>query len=77
MQATIDQEYSEVIATLTGDWVRKPGGSAIGTFITEAQREAAHADVAFMNDHGIRKDLSAGEHHEAGALRGACHFAMC
>ncbi len=60
MQATIDQEYSEVIATLTGDWVRKPGGSAIGTFITEAQREAAHADVAFMNDHGIRKDLSAG-----------------
>lgn len=61
MEAIIDREYSEVIGTLTEDWVRKQGGSAIGTFITEAQREAAHAEIGFMNDHGIRKDLSAGE----------------
>jgi 5'-nucleotidase/UDP-sugar diphosphatase len=60
MQEAIDREYSEVIGTLTADWVRKPGGSAMGTFITEAQREAAHADIAFMNDHGIRKDVAAG-----------------
>jgi 5'-nucleotidase/UDP-sugar diphosphatase len=60
MQEAIDREYSEVSGTLTADWVRKPGGSAMGTFITEAQREAAHADIAFMNDHGIRKDVAAG-----------------
>jgi 5'-nucleotidase / UDP-sugar diphosphatase len=60
MEVTIDREYSEIIGTLTEDWVRKPGGSAMGTFITEAQREAAHADIAFMNDHGMRKDVAAG-----------------
>jgi 5'-nucleotidase len=60
MQASIDREYSEVIGTLTEDWVRKPGASAMGTFITEAQREAAHAEIAFMNDHGMRKDVGAG-----------------
>lgn len=61
MESSINREYSEVIGTLTEDWVRKPGGSAIGTFITEAQREAAGAEIGFMNDHGIRKDLSAGK----------------
>jgi 5'-nucleotidase / UDP-sugar diphosphatase len=61
MQTVIDREYSEVIGTLMADWVRKPGGSAMGSFITEAQREAAHADIAFMNDHGIRKDVPAGD----------------
>jgi 5'-nucleotidase / UDP-sugar diphosphatase len=60
MQTVIDKEYSEVIGTLTEDWIRKPGGSAMGTFVTEAQRKAAHADIAFMNDHGMRKDLVAG-----------------
>ncbi len=60
MKQVIDEEYSQVIATLDGDWIRKEGPSAIGEFITEAQREAAHAEVAFMNDHGIRRDVHAG-----------------
>jgi len=60
MQAEIDREYGTVLATLKGDWVRGHDQSPIGTFIAEAQREAAHADVAFMNTHGIRKDVPAG-----------------
>jgi 2',3'-cyclic-nucleotide 2'-phosphodiesterase (5'-nucleotidase family) len=61
MQASIDAEYSEVIGALEGDWVRKATEqSAIGTFIAEAQRTAVMANVAFMNSHGIRKDMAAG-----------------
>ena len=60
MQAAIDKDYSEVIGTLDGDWIRGNGASAIGSFVSEAQRLAAHADVAFMNTHGIRKDLLRG-----------------
>jgi 2',3'-cyclic-nucleotide 2'-phosphodiesterase (5'-nucleotidase family) len=56
----IDRDYSEVIGELKSDWKRENGESAIGNFITDAQREAVHADVAFMNNHGIRKDLNAG-----------------
>jgi 2',3'-cyclic-nucleotide 2'-phosphodiesterase (5'-nucleotidase family) len=60
MQREIEKEYSEVVGTLEQDWRRAEGQSAIGTFIADAQREAAAADVAFMNNHGIRKDQSAG-----------------
>ncbi len=61
IKTKIDEKYAEVIGTLEQDWVRGRGGeSSIGDFITDAQREAANADVAFMNDHGIRKDLVAG-----------------
>lgn len=61
MQASIDQEYSLVLGTLTGDWTRKDKSqSAIGTFFAEAQRTALRADVAFMNSQGIRKDMPAG-----------------
>jgi 5'-nucleotidase / UDP-sugar diphosphatase len=56
----IDAEYSEVLATLRGDWVRAGAESGIAQFITDAQRDAAGADVAFMNIHGIRKDVTAG-----------------
>lgn len=59
-QQAIDKDYSEVIGTLGDDWVRRPGPNGFGTFITEAQREAAAADVGFMNDHGIRRDVHAG-----------------
>ena len=59
-QTVIDQEYSEVIANLRGDWIRSYGQSAIGTFLAEAQRVGAGADVGFMNDHGIRRDIPAG-----------------
>jgi len=60
MQAEIEKEYSEVIGVLHGDWIRGGSESAIGSYITEAQREAVRADVGFMNIHGIRKDLTSG-----------------
>lgn len=61
IKSLIDNDYAEVIGTLKTDWIRGRGGeSSIGDFIADAQREAAGADVAFMNDHGIRKDLAAG-----------------
>ncbi len=60
MQAEIEKEYSEIIGVLHGDWVRGGSESAIGSYITEAQREAVRADVGFMNIHGIRKDIPAG-----------------
>lgn len=60
LQQQIDKEYSEVLATLEVGWVRSSGESAIGSFITDAQRMAAMAEVAFTNTHGIRKDVAAG-----------------
>ncbi len=60
MDTEIDKEYSEVIADLKVDWVRGRGESNVGNFITDAQREAAHADIAFTNSSGIRANASAG-----------------
>ncbi len=60
MKTEVDRAFSEVIGTLAADWRRGGSETAIGSFISEAQREAALADVAFMNVHGIRKDMPAG-----------------
>ncbi|MGB2867301.1 MAG: bifunctional UDP-sugar hydrolase/5'-nucleotidase [Bacteroidota bacterium] len=60
MKQQIDKDYQEVIGTLKEDWKRRNGETAIGNFIADAQREAAGADVGFMNNSGIRKDLAAG-----------------
>ena len=61
VQHGIEKDYSQVIGTLKEDWVRNDNGeSGIGDFLADAQREAAHADVGFMNNSGIRKNLSAG-----------------
>jgi len=60
LQSVIDKTYSEVIGTLTVDWARKSGESNVGDFVSDAQREAAGADVAFMNTQGIRADVPAG-----------------
>ena len=60
VQSVIDKDYSEVIADLKSDWRRTNGESNIGNFICDAQKEIAHADVAFTNSHGIRKDVLAG-----------------
>ena len=58
----IDMDYSEVVATLTSDWKRGDnGGSALINFVADAQREAAMADVGYINIHGVRKDVSAGK----------------
>jgi 5'-nucleotidase len=60
LQTEIDREYDEVIGTLTGNWERKESANTIGSYVTEVQRQAVHADVAFMNLHGIRRDIPAG-----------------
>ncbi len=61
VQHGIEKDYSQVIGTLKGDWLRNDNEeSGIGDFLADAQREAAHADVGFMNNAGIRKNLSAG-----------------
>jgi 2',3'-cyclic-nucleotide 2'-phosphodiesterase (5'-nucleotidase family) len=56
----IDREYSMVIAELNEDWRRAEGECNVGNFVLEAQREAAGADVAFMNTAGMRRDVPAG-----------------
>ncbi len=56
----IETEYSEVIGVLREDWIRRDTLTAFASFVTEAQRAAVQADVAFMNVHGIRKDIAAG-----------------
>ena len=60
LQNEIDREYNEVIGTLTADWTRREPANSIGSYVTEAQREAVRADVCFMNVHGIRRDIPAG-----------------
>lgn len=61
MQQRIDADFNEVIGTLAEDWSRQDAGNPLGLYITEVQRQEALADVAFMNVHGIRKDLLAGK----------------
>ncbi len=56
----IEEDFSHILGVLKNPWIRARGESNIGNFITDAQREAANADVAFMNDHGIRQDVPAG-----------------
>jgi 2',3'-cyclic-nucleotide 2'-phosphodiesterase (5'-nucleotidase family) len=60
VKTIIEKDYDEKIGTLTTDWIRTDGESNIGNFVTDAQREAAKADIGFTNNHGIRKDLKAG-----------------
>ena len=56
----IDRDYAVALATLMTDWKRGRGESGIGNFITDAQREAAGADIGFMNSSGMRKNMPAG-----------------
>ena len=56
----ITNEYSEVIGTLSSPWNGQDGEAAEGYFLANAQREAAQADIGFMNNGGIRKRLSPG-----------------
>jgi 2',3'-cyclic-nucleotide 2'-phosphodiesterase (5'-nucleotidase family) len=60
LKTVIDKAYAEVIATLKDDWKRGDGETLIGNFITGAMAEAAHAEIGFTNNHGFRKDMSAG-----------------
>jgi 2',3'-cyclic-nucleotide 2'-phosphodiesterase (5'-nucleotidase family) len=61
LRGRVDQEYAEVLGTLTEDWKRsRSGESNIGSFIADALREAGKADIGITNSSGIRKDLTAG-----------------
>lgn len=60
MQVAIEKEYSEVLAELATAWTRERGESSVGRFVADAQREAAHAHVGFMNASGIRANVAAG-----------------
>jgi 2',3'-cyclic-nucleotide 2'-phosphodiesterase (5'-nucleotidase family) len=60
VRQAIDRDYHEMIGTLSIDWIRGKGETEIGQFIANAQREAAGAEIGFMNKHGIRKDQKAG-----------------
>jgi 5'-nucleotidase/UDP-sugar diphosphatase len=59
-QTEINREYSQVIGTLLSPWDMDGWETGVGNFMSDVQREAADADVAFMNNHGIRKKLAPG-----------------
>ncbi len=61
MQQQIDRNFSEVIGTLSENMPRETSGNPLVAYVSEAQREAAYAEIGFMNIHGARKDLTAGK----------------
>ena len=56
----INKEYSEIIGTLSDAWNGEGGEMQEGHFLADAQRDAAMADIGFMNRGGIRKRLIPG-----------------
>jgi 2',3'-cyclic-nucleotide 2'-phosphodiesterase (5'-nucleotidase family) len=56
----ITNEYNDIIGTLSSPWNATDGEAAEGYFLADAQREAAGADIGFMNNGGIRKRLIPG-----------------
>lgn len=56
----IKKEYDQVIGTVVIDPNNGDSQSALGSFLAYAQRDAAHADLGFMNNGGVRKRLLAG-----------------
>jgi 5'-nucleotidase / UDP-sugar diphosphatase len=56
----IKKEYDQVIATVAIDPKNGDSESGLGSFIAYAQKQAAKADIGFMNNGGVRKRLSAG-----------------
>ena len=56
----IQNEYSEVIGTLSSPWNASDGEVAEGHYLADAQRDAAGADIGFMNRGGVRKRLVPG-----------------
>ncbi|MCX6134472.1 MAG: bifunctional UDP-sugar hydrolase/5'-nucleotidase [Ignavibacteriales bacterium] len=56
----IKREYSQVIGTWVADPTSDQPEAGLGAFLAAAQRDAAHADLGFMNNGGVRKKLSPG-----------------
>lgn len=56
----IAEAMDEIIGTLEKPWTRGGNESNLGNWISDAFRMATDADIAMMNDGGIRKNLDAG-----------------
>lgn len=59
-QAEVGPSVQRVVATLDRPLEREGGDYALGRLVADAQRFATHAQVALMNNGGIRTALSAG-----------------
>jgi 5'-nucleotidase/UDP-sugar diphosphatase len=61
LESSIAGQLNQVIGTLKADWRTKYNReSNIGDWAADAMREYAHADIAFANSGGFRKNLYAG-----------------
>lgn len=56
VERVVGEAAAPVVCSVASD----SGESALGDLIADAQRAMAHADIAFMNEGGIRADLQAG-----------------
>jgi 2',3'-cyclic-nucleotide 2'-phosphodiesterase/3'-nucleotidase/5'-nucleotidase len=54
------QQIDRVVARLRAPMKRARGEHALGNFVADAQRNVTRADVAIMNNGGVRADLAAG-----------------
>lgn len=54
------KQIDRVVARLRAPMKRAPGEHALGDFVADAQRNLTRADVAIMNNGGVRADLAAG-----------------
>jgi 2',3'-cyclic-nucleotide 2'-phosphodiesterase/3'-nucleotidase/5'-nucleotidase len=59
--AEIGPRVDAVVATLAAPLDRSPGEYPLGRLIADAQRERSDADIALMNNGGIRAGLPAGD----------------
>ena len=59
-ESEIAEAMDETIGTLKRAWTRGGAESNLGNWISDAFRTATGADIAMMNDGGIRKNLDAG-----------------
>jgi 2',3'-cyclic-nucleotide 2'-phosphodiesterase (5'-nucleotidase family) len=54
------KQIDRVVARLRAPMKRAPGEHALGNFVADAQRNVTRADVAIMNNGGVRADLAPG-----------------
>ncbi|MCK4812601.1 MAG: bifunctional metallophosphatase/5'-nucleotidase [Candidatus Marinimicrobia bacterium] len=59
-EAGLADKMNEVIGELKIPWIRSGGESNIGNWIADAFLDAVDADIAIMNNGGIRKNLAVG-----------------
>ncbi len=59
-QTEIKKEYDQLIANVVTSGKSEDSENGLGLFIAVAHANAAHADIGFMNNGGVRKRLSQG-----------------